>query len=176
MTDQNATIPVEAIVLRAFVRPNIVSLLEFKSADFFAEEDTEQILHTDPEAALADMLSRWEYLVDSPEKLLQVTLTMSVSAYRRMPIEDFYRKAWPESLVEKLREDFGEEHGDEDGDDRLSDTDINELHVRMKDTVEWYLTRVRSHPCEIIRTWRFDKGDMLELIQQFHPEWLEKKP
>ncbi len=159
-----------------FTRPNILSLLEFEGADFFGKEGGEEISTTDPTGALTDMLESCElaFCGAAGKYLDTTTVFVGVSAYRRMPVDDFYRKGWPEGLVEYLREAFQEEHGNEDGDDLLSDEDANELHARMKSTVEWYLERVKVHQCEIIRTWRFNNEDLRELIEQLKPEWLER--
>ena len=170
------TIPVE-VAARSYTRPNILSLLEFREAELFAMEGAETFSNSDAESALEEMLesSALPHCGDVRKFLDTEVLFLGVSAYKRMPVDDFYRKAWPEGLVERLREDFGEEHGDEDGDDGLSDADINELHLRMKATVDWYLARVRNYPCEVVRTWRFDNADLLELVTQLKPEWLERK-
>ena len=160
-----------------FTRPNIVSFMEFEGADFFALEGSEEVSDTDREAALGNMLDQSELaLCGDAEKYLEtMTLFMSVTAYRRMPVDDFYRKGWPEGLADYLREGFSEEHADESGDDRLSDADAAELLTRMQDTVNWYLGRVKVFQCESARIWRFDNDDLLELVQQLRPEWLERK-
>jgi hypothetical protein len=172
------TLATETPVTRTYTRPNILSLLEFQGADLFAAEGAEHLSQTDQEQALEEMLenSALNYCGDAKKFLETETLFVGVCAYKRQPVDDYFRKVWPEALVEHLREAFGEEHGDEDGEDRLSDADINELHTRMKDTVEWYLTRVKIFPCDVIRTWRFDNADLLELVEQLRPWWLEKKP
>ncbi len=163
--------------MSTFTRPNIISLLEFKEADFFDREGSEHFVVMDPVEALDDMLENCELALcgDAGKYLDTTTVFVSLSAFRRLPVEDFYRKAWPEGLVEHLRESFQEEHGNEDGDDFLSDDDANELHARMKATVDWYLTRVKVYPCESVRTWRFDNEDLRELVQQLRPEWLTPK-
>lgn len=171
------TIPVEAIVMRTYTRPNILSLLEFKDADFFEPEGSERLAGTDPEVALVNMLERCElaFCGGAAAYLDTTTMLVGVVAYRRMPVDDFYRKGWPEALVERLREDFSEEHGDVDGEDRLSDDDAKELLTRMQGVVDWYLTRVNVFQCETARTWRFDNDDLRELVTQLKPEWLEPK-
>jgi hypothetical protein len=160
-----------------YTRPNILSLLEFKGADLFAADGAEHLSQTDQEEALGEMLdnSALSFCGDAKKFLETETLFIGVCAYKRQPVDDFYRKAWPEGLVEYLREGFGEEHGGEDGDDHLSDADLNELHTRMKDTVEWYLSRVRVYPCEVIRKWTFDNADLLELVEQLRPEWIKEE-
>ncbi len=163
--------------MSTFTRPNILSLLEFKEADFFDREGSEHFVVMDATEALSDMLDNCELALcgDAGKYLDTTTVFVSLSAFRRLPVDDFYRKTWPEGLVENLREAFQEEHGNEDGDDCLSDQDANELHARMKATVDWYLERVKVYACEAVRTWRFDNEDLRELIHQLRPEWLERK-
>lgn len=161
-------------VTHAFTRPNILSLLDFKDADFLEPESSDVLSNTDPEAALADMLEKSELAScgDVGAYLGTTTVFLSLKAYRRIPFGDSYTKAWTETLVEHLREYFGDEEG---ADDRLSDDDTKELHARMSATVNWYLARVKYFPCQVVRTWRFDNADLRELVQQLMPEWLESK-
>ncbi len=169
-----STIPMEPI---AWTRPNILSLVEFEGADLFGPERAEELFEGDAEAALEVMLEN-SPLADTRDvlKLLDgEVLATSISAYKRMPVEDFYRKAWPEGLVDYLRENFGEEHANQNGEDGLSDADAIELRRRMQETVDWYLERVKSYPCEVVRTWHFDNADLRELVEQLRPEWLDPR-
>jgi len=175
MTETQDIVPIETVVVRTYTRPNIISLIEFQGADIFGTDDAEHLAHDNPEEALEQMLEDCglAWCGDVKKYLDTMTLFTSVAAYKRVTVDDFHRKAWPEGLVESLRESYGEEHGAQDGDDRLSDEDLNQLHARMKDITEWYISRTTVYPCEKIRSWSFDNADLRELVAQLKPEWLD---
>ena len=162
--------------VHTFTRPRLMELLRFEGADLFDSPSETIAPHADPVTALGSALDHnLGHCSDVSSYLdTDLALVIEIGAYRRMPIDSHDREAWSENLANKLREDFSEEHGDEEGDDRLSDADSRELVTKMRETVEWYLSRVKVYPCEVIQTWSFDTDDIRELVQQLRPEWLQR--
>jgi hypothetical protein len=161
-------------MIPTFDRPNVLSLLSFEGADCFDSGDSESIRFSTALEALEGMLDDCDlsWCGDATKYLETETLFCSLTAYKRMPVDAPERGRWSENLVEQLREWFGEGYGNEDGEDRLSDDDTKGLQARMRDITDWYLARVKVYSCEKLRTWTLDNADLLELVKQLRPDWL----
>lgn len=163
-----------------FARERVLDFLGFEEGDCFdTNEHTENVRFTTQFDALEHMLEESELaFVGSQGNVRQylrdTSLYLHVSAFKRQGLSNVYRDDASEWLVEVTRERFSEEYGDQDGDDRLSDDDVVEFKRRMRELHDWYLSRVHVFLVDYLRSWTFDKDDLLELVQQLRPSWVEK--
>ncbi len=161
-------------------RPNIQVFLDFTEAPLFGPEEGERITSTSHLGAIEEMLdaSGLPETGDVQTWLLTESQFWTIAAYKPDTVGHAEMGTWAGVATETLRESFGEEYGDEDGDDRLSTEDGAELDRRAVELVNWYVERCKVWRCEHVRTFTFDGEDVLEMIRQLRPEWLnkDKKP
>lgn len=159
-----------------FERPTVKALLEFEGADMFGQDGDETFSCSDPIESVAQVLECInEYNQDIRAWLKEPDISITIGAYRREKVSDLWIANQAENAAEFIRENFCEEHGDLDGEDRLSDADAKELEKRMHEVVSWYITKAKVFVCEHMESFVLDSDDLLELVQQLHPEWLEAK-
>lgn len=159
-----------------FTRPQIVAMLEFEGADYWAPQGAERFGSKTAVEVINEYLENEPLLhasKDIPSFLKENPTWWTFTAYKRQVVDPRYHESWAESMAEQLRENFAEEHGDyDDGDDGLSDEDFIELKRRTRETVDWYLTKAKVFPCEHLRNFTLDADDILEVVQQMRPQWL----
>lgn len=158
------------------LRPNIQAFLNFDEADLFGPEMTEQISCTSHLDALEQMLDE-SHLPETADVRAWLTTEQqfwTLAAYKREKISDGDLERWAQWHMEHLRETFGEDYGNDEGDDGLSDEDIKELDRRAEELVKWYASKAKVWRCEQLRTFTFDAGDVLEMVEQLRPDWLNK--
>jgi len=157
-------------------RPNIQAFLNFDEAPLFGPEDTERIVSTTHLSAIEEMLdaSGLPETEDVQAWLLTQEEFWTIAAYKPETVSPAEVATWAGYAAENLRECFTEEYGDEDGDDRLSTEDIAELDRRMVELASWYTERCKVWRCEQVRTFTFDSADVLEMIRELRPDWLNK--
>ena len=166
--------------MQEFARERVVDFLGFEEGDCFDISPRTEVVRFDTQLeALEAMLDESELAFiggqgDVRSYLLATTLYLGVCAFKRQVISNSERDSTAEWMAENIRERFSEEYGDVDGDDRMSAEDAGELNRRMRELYDWYLSKVHVYPVDHLRDWMFDKDDLLELVQQLRPSWLEK--
>jgi hypothetical protein len=156
-----------------FNRPNVKALMEFEGADLFGQDGDETFSCSDPIEAIEQVLEGIGQYEDIRRWLRGPGVYLPIGAYKRGQVSEAWVTRQSEAATEFIRENFCEEHGDLDGEDRLSDADAKELEQRMHAVVSWYITKAKVFSCEQLRLFALDSDDLLELVQQLHPEWLE---
>ena len=158
-----------------FTRPNILALLAFEGAEFFGEEDREgSASATDALGYLKELLEYYPVEEDAEAWLSSAEAYWAIAAYKRDKVSVGQIQIWAEWHTEMLREAYGEEHGDDEGDDRLSDEDKLELERRLRDVVHWYCTQATCCRLQQLKLFELLSADLRELVEQLHPEWLNK--
>jgi hypothetical protein len=157
-------------------RPNIQAFLDFNEGTLYGPGDSERIVSTSHLGAIEEMLdaSGLPETEDVEAWLKTQTWFWTIVAYKPDTVSQGDVAQWADWHAEHLREAFGEDYGDEDGEDRLSDKDIRELGRRTLELAEWYVSRVKVWRCEQLRTFTFDSADVLQMVQELRPDWLNK--
>ncbi len=164
-----------------FGRERVLDFLGFEEGDCFESNDcSERVRFETQISALEAMLDESELAFIGNkdgavrEYLESMTLYLSVYAFKRNVIGEPARQQAAEWIVDLVRDNFCDEYGDYDGNDRMSDDAIVEFVAKSRELYDWYLSKVKVHNVERLRGWTFDKDDLLELVQQLRPSWLEK--
>ncbi len=157
-------------------RPNIQAFLDFNEGTLFGPEDSERIVSSSHLDAIEEMLdqSGLPETEDVEAWLKTQTWFWTIAAYKPDTVSRGDITQWAEWHAEHLREAFGEDYGDEDGEDRLSDEAIAELNRRTLELAEWYVSKVTVWRCEQLRTFTFDCEDVLQMVKELRPDWLNK--
>ncbi len=157
-------------------RPNIQAFLDFSDGTLFGPEDSERIVSTSKLEALEELLdeSNLPHTRDVEAWLTTQEQFWTIAAYKPDTVTPTEISSWADLGLENIRERFCEEYGDEDGDDRLSEEDFLEMTDRMRALVGWYVSRCKVWRCEQLRTFTFDSADVLQMVQELRPDWLNK--
>ena len=163
-----------------FARERVLDFLGFEEGDCFdTSQHTENVRFSTQFEALEEMLDTSELAFIGTQGgmrqyLLDTSLYLDVHAFKRQGISETERDTAAEWIMEHIRESFTEQYGDMDGDDRLTDDEVKEFKRRCRELHDWYLTKAHVFLVDHLRSWNFDKDDLLELVQQLRPSWLEK--
>lgn len=164
--------------LMEFARERVLSFLGFEGAKWFDRDGLEHVRFDTQLEALEVALdeSILSATKDVCAYLRTETMFITMGAYEPLSISH-ERERWAEGHADWLRDSFIEEYGTEDGEDGLSEEDDAELQRRLLEVVDWYIAKAKVYPCNQLRTWTFDREDIMELVEQLRPEWLvEKRP
>lgn len=95
--------------------------------------------------------------------------TMTVAAWRRMPLGDITRDMWASWALERLVNDIDEEHGDPNWSTRETDG----MRAAARAFVDAVLAEYKVWACEIVA---LVEVDVHRWVQTHHPDWLEEPP
>lgn len=179
MSNENE--PDSAARIPEFSRPQVLSLLGFEEGELFTSDHyAEHLQCTTALDALEEMLEHNEHGTwlkgagDIRAFLRENPTWVDIDAYRRDEISKNQLESWGERLTEVLREWFGEEYGNfDDGDDGLLYDTVREMERKATELATWYVSKARVYNCTKVRSWRLDSADLLEIVEQLRPEWLD---
>lgn len=147
-------------------------LAALPDGEFYDCRDNENLTHDSHADAVLEVVE----LRCDPDRPMEAAIRamgdVCVKAYARRKVSDAWFKRAAADLAERAEEFFGEEYGDPDGD---APCDVAAKKDDIEAVLRSALAGVTVWSCRVIGEVWLDADDMIALVRDHAPEWLDRQ-